>query len=55
MTLAKELLERGETEIVLEYFELCKTFWTMPGRELEQWVDDVKSKRIPKFGGNLAY
>ena len=55
MLLAKELLERGETEVVLEYFELCKKFWTSPNRKLEQWADDVKSNRIPQFGGNLAY
>lgn len=55
MQLAKELLERGETEVVLEYFELCKKFWTSPRRDLEQWVDDVKSNRVPQFGGNLAY
>ena len=55
MLLAKELLERGETEVVLKYFELCKEFWTSPRRQLERWIDDVKSNRIPKFGANLAY
>jgi hypothetical protein len=55
MLLAKELLERGETEVVLEYFELCKKFWASPHRKLEQWAEDVKSNRIPQFGGNLAY
>ena len=55
MQLAKELLERGENEVVLEYFEHCKKFWTSPRRKLEEWTNDVKSKRIPQFGGNLAY
>lgn len=55
MQLAKELLERGEPDVVLEYFELCKKFWTSQRRKLEQWADDVKSKRIPEFGGNLVY
>lgn len=55
MQLAKELLERKETEVVLEYFELCKKFWASPLRKLEQWTDDVKSKRTPQFGANLAY
>jgi hypothetical protein len=55
MRLAKELLERGETEVVLEYFELCKKFWKSPHRQLEQWTADVKSKRTPQFGANLAY
>lgn len=55
MLLAKELLERGETEVVLEYFELCKEFWASPNRKLEEWADDVKSNCIPQFGGNLNY
>lgn len=55
MQLAKELLERGEREVVLEYFDLCKKFWTSPRRDLEQWAEEVKSNRIPNFGGNLAY
>ena len=55
MRLAKELLERGEAEVVLEYFELCKEFWISPRRQLEQWLADVKANRIPQFGGNLAY
>lgn len=55
MLLAKELLERGETSVVLEYFELCKKFWASPRAELQLWVDEVKSNRIPDFGGNLAY
>jgi hypothetical protein len=55
MLLAKELLERGETEVVLEYFAQCAKFWKSPRRKLEQWVEDVKADRIPQFGGNLAY
>jgi len=55
MQLAKELLERGEKEVVLEYFDLCKNFWVSPRRNLEQWIEDVKSNRIPNFGGNLSY
>lgn len=55
MTLAKELLEQGETDVVLEYFELCKLFWDSPRRQLEEWTDDVKANRIPKFGANLAH
>ena len=55
MQLAKELLERGETEVVLEYFELCKKFWTSSNRKLENWENDVKSNHVPQFGGNLAY
>lgn len=55
MQLAKELLERSETAVVLEYFELCRKFWKSPHSQLDQWVEDVKANRIPNFGGNLAY
>ena len=27
MALAEKLLEKGERDVVLEYFELCKKFW----------------------------
>lgn len=53
MQLAKELLERGESDVVLEYFALCKEFWGCG--DVQPWVDDVKSNRIPDFGANLAY
>ncbi len=55
MSLAKELLEKGETEVVLEYFALCKLFWKSPRQQLEQWTDDVKANRVPQFGANLKY
>lgn len=55
MTLAKELLKRGEREAVLEYFELCKKFWKSGDRNLKQWSDDVKADRTPQFGANLRY
>ncbi|MFV1965372.1 MAG: tetratricopeptide repeat protein, partial [Pirellulaceae bacterium] len=53
MTLAKELLEKGEKEIVLEFFQLCSKFWERD--RLKQWADDVEKGRVPKFGGNLLY
>jgi len=56
MLLARELLEKGETEVVLKYFELCQRFWEVHGPErLEQWRADVANGRIPKFGANLIY
>lgn len=55
MQLAKELIEQGEKEAVLEYFELCKKFWKSPAKQLDRWADDVKADRTPEFGGNLAY
>ena len=55
MILAKELLERGETEIVLEYFQLCRKFWRMKFFVLRGWTADVRGGQIPDFGPNLLY
>jgi len=53
MTLAKELLEKGERQIVLEYFKLCHTFWK--DEKLEEWSSVVRAGRVPDFGANLNY
>lgn len=65
MTLAKELLVKGEKDVVLEYFELCRKFWAkdkdtdsldaMHSERLDQWKKDVENGRIPDFGANLDY
>ena len=54
MILAKELLEKGERESVIKYFELCASFWKNR-TELDQWAATVKGGGIPDFGANLAY
>ncbi len=55
MSLAKDLLEKGERDVVLEYFELCRKFWQMERGRLDQWSQEVKSGKIPDFGANLVY
>ena len=56
MMLAKELLEKGERQAVLDYFALCAKFWTMDdGAKIKQWTEEVKAGRIPDFGANLIY
>jgi len=55
MALAKELLEKGEREVVLEYFSLCKAFWKMGGQRLEAWAATVRKGGVPDFGANLMY
>jgi tetratricopeptide (TPR) repeat protein len=54
MSLAKDLLEKGERDTVLAYFELCREFWDDGGR-LDRWRDDVKAGKAPDFGANLRY
>jgi tetratricopeptide (TPR) repeat protein len=55
MTLAKELLEKGEKEAVIKYFELCAKFWGMGDGHLEDWSSAVKMGAMPDFGSNLNY
>ena len=53
MRLAADLLERGERQVVLEYFELCSHFWSSD--RLKDWAVLVRGGRMPDFGANLAY
>jgi hypothetical protein len=55
MSLAKDLLEKGEEEVVIEYLTLCKSFWEMNEGRLDEWIVLVKAGRIPNFGANLLY
>jgi hypothetical protein len=55
MSLARDLLEKGERDAVLEYFTLCRKFWKMHHGQLDDWTRDVKAGRIPDFGANLVY
>jgi len=54
MSLAKELLEKGQKDVVLEYFTLCAKFWQHQ-TELDTWATTVKQGGIPNFGANLDY
>ena len=55
MMLAKELLNKDEKDVVIEYFKLCGSFWKMDRGRLKQWTDTVKNDGIPDFGTNLDY
>ncbi|MFT4589682.1 MAG: hypothetical protein ACI9VS_002457 [Candidatus Binatia bacterium] len=55
MSLAKDLLAKGEQETVLQYFEECRVFWKMGGERLDEWTKDVHAGRIPAFGASLIY
>jgi hypothetical protein len=54
MTLAKELLEKGERDAVIRYFQLCANFWKKHS-ELDGWTATVRGGGIPNFGAHLAY
>ena len=55
MSLAKDLLEKGERQAVLDYFELCRKFWKMDNGRLNDWSQEVKAGKIPDFGANMVY
>ena len=57
MSLAKELIELGERDVVLVYFELCRRFWTGDGHGavLDEWSAIVAAGGMPRFGANLRY
>lgn len=55
MSLAKDVLGKGQRDVVLQYFELCRKFWKMDYGKLDEWRDEVKAGKIPDFGANLVY
>ena len=55
MCLAKDLLEKGERQVVLEYFKECGSFWKSGQGKLDEWAKQVKAGAMPDFGGNLYY
>jgi hypothetical protein len=50
MVLAKELLEKGKRDVVLQYLENCLTIWPRGETTLQIWIDDIKADRMPNFG-----
>jgi len=47
MTLAKEMLDKGERDAVVQYLELCGKFWN---KEMtDTWISDIKSGKIPNM------
>src|SRR2546425_13212813 len=55
MMLAKELLEKGARDAVIQYFQKCASFWKNDRGQLVQWAATVREGGIPNFGANLAY
>ena len=55
MTLALELLKKGEKEVVLKYFELCLKFWKRGKDRIQEWSTDIENDELPNFRANLAY
>src|SRR5207249_2578747 len=47
MALAKELLERGERQVVVEFLKLCSVFWQANDKRAEQWVYAIEHGEMP--------
>jgi hypothetical protein len=55
MQLAAALLDLGIREPVLEYLELCRSFWELGHARLDQWTEEIRDGRVVQFGANLIY
>ena len=51
LVLAKEMIEHGERDAVVEYFEHCLVLWPRGESVLRIWIADIKSGKTPKLGG----
>jgi len=49
MSLAEQLLMKGEKQVVLEYIELCRKFWKRGGARLDELKKAVEQGTKPKF------
>lgn len=55
MSLASDLLEKGEYESVIKYFDLCKKFWEMEDGRLDSWAASIRGGGKPYFGVQVFY
>jgi hypothetical protein len=55
MSLANDLLAAVERQSVLDFFDLCSSFWKMDSGRLQKWHEDVAAGVDPQFGANLLY
>ena len=55
MTLASELLERGESEVVLRYLSLCLEFWKSGQGKVVAWTAMIEKGFTPKFTTSISF
>ena len=51
LVLARELIEGGERDAVLEYLEICMKLWARGENILRIWIADLKNGKTPNLGG----
>jgi len=54
LALARALLDKGQNDVVLEYFQLCKTFVTK-NPKLDDWIAMLKSGRAPDLSNEYLW
>ena len=52
LSLARELLEKGERQVVIEFLNLCAKFWKMDRGRLDTWTRQLREGEVPDFGGS---
>jgi beta-lactamase regulating signal transducer with metallopeptidase domain/tetratricopeptide (TPR) repeat protein len=55
MSLAKELLDRGERDVVLAFLKKCMKFWSSEFSPCSRWIQEMEEGRTPDFSGHLNY
>ena len=53
MTLARDLLAKGDRKIVIQYLDLCRNFWNTNHGLIDQWTLQIKNGQTPDFGTNI--
>jgi tRNA A-37 threonylcarbamoyl transferase component Bud32 len=53
LTLANELLRKGEREAVIEYLRSCSRFWKRP-KSIEDWIVLIQAGKVPELDRFLA-
>lgn len=55
LSLAKELLEKGQSGVVVQYLSLCKRFWKSDDGRLDKWIATIRAGGVPDFSNHLNY
>jgi hypothetical protein len=55
LALANDLLDQGERQAVLTFFEECRVFWKIGHDRLSQWTTAVQAGRKPDFGPGFHF
>ena len=49
LSLARDFLARGERDVVLEFLDNCRSFWTSENGIIDHWRDTILGGHIPDF------